>query len=529
MSHHEYIVIGAGPAGLQLGYFMKKAGRDHLILEGSASVGTFFRKFPRSRRLISLNRPPLLTDDPEIMHRFDWNSLLGDDDGPDFRDFDTDLWPHPDNMVAYLEAFADHHDLEVRYNTKVVSIEKRGNIFTLIDQSGETYTTPYLIIASGTKPYMPPIPGIEHVTEGYGNAPMEPESYKGQRVLIIGKGVAAFEFLNAVQETAALVVAASPEPLKLAWNTRHSGYVRSNLASPLDLYQLKLVQSILYNADVDQIEVRDGVFEVTLTFTRAEGETEVFLFDRVINCTGFCYDHAMFGEHTHPDLVIDDRLPAITNTWESTNIEGLFFMGTLSQSIDFRKAASAFVGGFRYNSRTLFALLEERKGIPLAYETLSRSPEVLARHLSIRLTRTAALFLQFGFLADVLVLEGEELRCYRELPIAYIHERFGHAPLYIVMAYDWGSYEGDVFAISRRPEAKHADESAFIHPIFRAYRRGEHAGELHLLEDLYTVYCLDGHDESYTKSRAGLPLREWHKRHHIDPLEAFLREHLQSS
>jgi NADPH-dependent 2,4-dienoyl-CoA reductase/sulfur reductase-like enzyme len=30
---HDYCVIGAGPAGLQLGYFMEKAGRDYIIYE----------------------------------------------------------------------------------------------------------------------------------------------------------------------------------------------------------------------------------------------------------------------------------------------------------------------------------------------------------------------------------------------------------------------------------------------------------------------------------------------------------------
>ena len=32
-SYHDYIIIGAGPGGLQLGYFMKKANRDYVILE----------------------------------------------------------------------------------------------------------------------------------------------------------------------------------------------------------------------------------------------------------------------------------------------------------------------------------------------------------------------------------------------------------------------------------------------------------------------------------------------------------------
>ena len=40
MCYHDYIIVGAGPAGLQMGYFLGKANRDYLILEGSNSAGS---------------------------------------------------------------------------------------------------------------------------------------------------------------------------------------------------------------------------------------------------------------------------------------------------------------------------------------------------------------------------------------------------------------------------------------------------------------------------------------------------------
>lgn len=36
---HDYCVIGAGPAGLQIGYFLHKAHRNYVILEKSLSAG----------------------------------------------------------------------------------------------------------------------------------------------------------------------------------------------------------------------------------------------------------------------------------------------------------------------------------------------------------------------------------------------------------------------------------------------------------------------------------------------------------
>ncbi|HYO13170.1 MAG TPA: FAD-dependent monooxygenase, partial [Thermoanaerobaculia bacterium] len=41
--HHTYLILGAGPAGLQLGYFLGRAGRDYLILE-AGEPGEFFRR-----------------------------------------------------------------------------------------------------------------------------------------------------------------------------------------------------------------------------------------------------------------------------------------------------------------------------------------------------------------------------------------------------------------------------------------------------------------------------------------------------
>jgi len=37
--YHDYIVIGAGPGGIQLGYFFERTGRDYVILERASQAG----------------------------------------------------------------------------------------------------------------------------------------------------------------------------------------------------------------------------------------------------------------------------------------------------------------------------------------------------------------------------------------------------------------------------------------------------------------------------------------------------------
>jgi hypothetical protein len=53
---HEYCIIGAGAAGMQLGLFLQRAHRDYVIIERNATAAAFFQRYPRHRKLISINK-----------------------------------------------------------------------------------------------------------------------------------------------------------------------------------------------------------------------------------------------------------------------------------------------------------------------------------------------------------------------------------------------------------------------------------------------------------------------------------------
>jgi thioredoxin reductase len=502
---HQYLIIGAGPGGLQLSYFLKRAGADYVTLEREAAPGGFFRRYPRHRRLISLNKVHTGEEDREIQLRWDWNSLLNDDPDLMFPGYSQEYFPHADDLVRYLADFQRVHGLDVRYSTPVRRVEKSGDTF-LVHAGDEVHRARCVIVATGWGgPYVPGIPGIE-LAAGYEETPVTGEDLAGKRVLILGKGNSAFETAQALLPYAAVIHLASPSPVRLAWTSKHPGHVRGQYGALLDSYWFKTLHAVL-ECTVDRIWRENGGFRAAITYTLADGEQAVLDYDVVLRCTGFTMDTGLFGESCRPDLAPNGRIPAIRPDFQSANVEGLYFGGTLMQARDFKGASSAFIDGFRYNLRTLAALLCERyDGVPLPSRELPADADRLTGDMLGRVNHSSALWTQFEYLSDVYVA-GPVVRHYQDLPEDYAVARFAGHDLYFTLTLRWGRRDHpDVFAIQRHPTPERADECAFLHPVVRAWRRGELIAERHLLEDL--------------QARWQDPVR------HADPLRAFLTTHL---
>lgn len=512
----EYLILGAGPAGLQMGHHLSRAGHSYMILEGGDSPGAFFKQFPRHRTLISSNKVHTGFEDPEINLRFDWNSLLDDDGRGElpFKQYSRKYFPPADEMVRYLADYAEFYGLNVRCNTRILRIEKpHAGQFRLTDADGNAYSCKRLIVATGvSKPYTPQIPGIE-LAESYVDVSVDPEDFANQRVLILGKGNSAFETAGNLISTTALIHVGSPNPVRLAWKTRHVGHLRAVNNNFLDTYQLNTQNAVL-DCTIEKIERRDGELRVSVRYSHAHGETEELTYDRVIVCTGFRFDGSIFAPECRPQLVINNRFPAQTPEWESVNVPGLYFAGTLMQANDFKQHTSAFIHGFRYNVRALFRMLEQKhhgRGWAACRE-IEPTPEGLVEATLARLNRASALWQQSGFLHDVMVVDDswEQARYCEEMPLAYVHASgIGESSHYYTITLEFGQVEGDPFAIVRNPEPGKAEESAFLHPVIRRWSGRQLVSEKHLLEDLFG---------------------EWKKPEaHIAPLRYFFMEQLLES
>ncbi|MGW6015245.1 NAD(P)-binding domain-containing protein [Streptomyces sp. NPDC055210] len=488
----DYLIIGAGPAGLQLAALLERAGRDYVVLERGDGPGTFFTRFPRHRQLISINKVNTGYTDPELNLRMDWNSLLSDDPDLLFTRYSEQYFPQADDFVRYLADFADRTGVRVEYGTDVVRVSRADGVFTVRDTAGHHWRARRLVVATGlSRLNEPAVPGIE-LAERYDEFDTDPSTFVNQRVLVVGKGNSAFETAEALMAKAAVIHVAGPHSLRMAWKTHFVGHLRAVNNNFLDSYQLKSQNAVL-DGTVENIEkTSDGRFRVTFRYARTTERLRELLYDRIILCAGFRFDADVFDETCRPSLVINGRFPEQNSAYESVNVPDLHFAGTLTQQRDFKKGTSGFVHGFRYGVRALHRILDARHhDEPWPARPLTAAPEAIADAVVARVNRSSALWQQFGVLGDVITVDADRATHQEEVPLEYAADGgLGPAAHRFVVDLEYGAdHDGvDPFDVTvprvTENDVEHAMDSSYLHPVVRHYRDGVLSATHHLAENL---------------------------------------------
>ena len=179
----------------------------------------------------------------EFHMRHDWNSLLSDQPGLLFRHFSEEYYPPADALVDYLGEYAAQLGLRVRYNTTITEVKRdssdSGSGFVLLDIAGTRYECEQVIMATGLKTNEPDtIVGAEHAVT-YEKMSLDRAEYQDKKVLILGKGNAAFETAWHLMPAAAEIRMISRNPVRLAPITHYVGDLRVVNDEALGAYQLK--------------------------------------------------------------------------------------------------------------------------------------------------------------------------------------------------------------------------------------------------------------------------------------------------
>ncbi|KAK2894210.1 FAD-dependent oxidoreductase domain-containing protein 2 [Channa argus] len=527
--HHEYCVLGAGPAGLQMGYFLSRAKRDYIILERNSGPGSFFTRYPRHRKLISINKVHTGRRNREFNLRHDWNSLLSHKPDLLFKSVSGEFYPPADAFPLYLSLFVKRVGLRVQYGVDIGRIRAAqsatGRSYILTDQNASEYTCSVLLVATGLwVPQTVDFVGSDLV-EGYESISTNPEDYRDQAVLILGKGNSAFETAQSILGRASRVHMLSSSPVRLAWQTHYVGDLRAVNNDLLDTYQLKSLDGLV-EARVEKIVItkrKEQSKRKTGAKTK-EQKTKLYLtlkkylqkkqeganssdvtgeelpgyhidnfptrkpYDRVIRCLGFRFNFSIFDSSAcprHSDNA-KGRLPAVTAWYEGKNTPNLFVLGTAAHSRDYRSSAGGFVHGFRYTVRAVHHVLEHRyHSNPWPSRTLLTTQ--LQSWILKRVGEASGPYQMFEVLGDVVLLRGDHCEYVEEFPVQALahfsalsgHEVSGHGLLVLVMQY--GKNKIDYLG-RRRAETDwtKAFKSNFLHPVLYYYDTLPTEEEMHV-------------------------------------------------
>ncbi|KOT38473.1 monooxygenase [Streptomyces caelestis] len=167
-------VIGGGPGGLAVAYALRARGVRAVVLERSDRVGDSWRRHYARLRLHTTRRLSALPGLP-MPRRFG-------------------RWPARDDVVRYLEKYAEHHRLEIVTGVEVSRVERTpdGTGWLLHATGGRELTGAAVVVATGFNhtPRVPDWPGRDTYAgeflhaSGYRDA----KPFAGRDVLVVGVG-----------------------------------------------------------------------------------------------------------------------------------------------------------------------------------------------------------------------------------------------------------------------------------------------------------------------------------------------------
>jgi putative flavoprotein involved in K+ transport len=125
----DVAVIGAGQAGLAMGYFLRLQDRRFVILDRADSIGSAWRERWESLKLFTPRRYSALPRVP----------FPGDPDG----------YPARDEVTAYLERYGETFELPIELNREVAKVEHGDDGRFHLEAEGRTIVADQVVVATG--------------------------------------------------------------------------------------------------------------------------------------------------------------------------------------------------------------------------------------------------------------------------------------------------------------------------------------------------------------------------------------------
>lgn len=315
---YDVLVVGAGQAGLAMGYYLKKKNLSFLILDQSSEVGESWKNRYDS---LTLFTPRTYSNLPGMI-------LKGEQGG----------YPKKDEISAYLKSYAKTFSLPIKLNTLIESLDEIDAAFELTTNKGK-YRARNIVVATG--PFQHPnIPGFSknlssNIFQLHSSEYKNPSQLKEGTTLVVGGGNSGAQIATEIAEERTVYLSVGhrlrflPQDIgnrSIFWWFDKLGFLKANVNSnfgrylknrPDPIFGLELKEKI----KLAKVKVKPKV--VSVKGSRVEFEDGGLLeVNNIIWSTGFKPDYTWIKVpfiFDHNGLPIHDR--------GITSKKGLYFLG----------------------------------------------------------------------------------------------------------------------------------------------------------------------------------------------------------
>jgi putative flavoprotein involved in K+ transport len=312
----EVAVIGGSQAGLAMGYYLAQQGRRFVILERGGSVAPAWRERWDSLKLFTPRGYSALPGLP----------FPGDPDD----------YPIRDEVITYLEQYAETFELPIELNGNVRRLSREEGRFVL-DVDGRTTTADQVVVATGPfqTPYIPKLTQDldSDVWQAHSTGYRRPSDVPEGTVLVVGGGNTGFQIAKELSATHKVILSVGskqkPLPQRVAgrdlfWWLTKTRLIHKTVESRIG--QRLKDRDTLIGSSPRELKKRYAV-ELKPRASAASGRTMRFEdgseleVDSVIWATGYRSDYSWI------DLPIFDEDGRLRHRRGVTEVPGLHFLG----------------------------------------------------------------------------------------------------------------------------------------------------------------------------------------------------------